>query len=190
MLLTLRVCVEPPVCVRGANCMCMIFLAPGCGECDFLWKDGDGPMFGSSLFLPFILLSCLVPHGVDQAWRQRSVLSYTLRLLFVEKAGGAYTMVKVKLNVPFRNNSCIWTHIAPEQKRQHVERHNMKMLCKEKFKALCVVWWLINHFRGLDHILCEEYDCCRNCTDTKMLLPNKTLIHHFQINFDRTEKWL
>lgn len=68
----------------------------------------------SSIYPP---LSCHYPHGGYQAWRQWSVLSYTLRLLFVEKAGGAHTMVKVMLNVPFRNNSSIWTDIAPAQNK-------------------------------------------------------------------------
>lgn len=38
-------------------------------------------------------------------------------VLFVEKAGEVHTMVKVMLNVPFRNNSSMWTDIAPEENR-------------------------------------------------------------------------
>lgn len=69
---------------------------------------------GSSVHHPF---SCLYAHGGDQGWRQQSVLSYVLQLLFVEKAGGVHTMVKVMLNVPFRNNSSMWTDIAPERNK-------------------------------------------------------------------------
>lgn len=65
-------------------------------------------------------LSCFCPHGDDQPWWQRSVSSYTLQILFVEKAGGAHTMVKAMLNVPFRNNSGIWTK-SRSRTQQHAQ---------------------------------------------------------------------
>lgn len=120
----------------------------------------------SSVHHPF---SCLYAHGGDQGWRQQSVLSYVLQLLFVEKAGGVHTMVKVMLNVPFRNHSSMWTDIAPEQKKNNM--HETKMLCKKrKIKALYMLWRLINHFRPLDQILSEVQVCHRNYTDKNVVV--------------------
>lgn len=134
-------------------------------------KDRDGPVFNSSLFLPFILLSCLYPHGGDQAWRQRSVLSYTLRLLFVEKAGGAHTMVKVMLNVPFRNNSSIWTDIAPEQNKATCRASWNEKCCLRKISKLCA--------RSDASLTTSERwttFCLRNTTFTGTKLTHKSCI--------------
>lgn len=100
---------------------CMSSSAPGSGECGPIVLQSKRRRWPCVWFIPVSLphppLSCFYPHGGDQEWRQRSVLSYTLQLLFVEKAGGAHTMVKVVLNLPFRNNSSMWTDIGPEQSK-------------------------------------------------------------------------
>lgn len=139
--------------VRKAGCVCVCVSVLLCSVISYGVPIRKAKM-GLCLIrpLPFILspslpLLCLYTHGGDQAWRQWSVSSYTLRRLFVEKAGGAHTMVKVMFNVPFRINSSIWTH--KPRPRYNKATCRWKCCLRRRVKALWMVWCLINHSAGL-----------------------------------------